>query len=345
MFSKIKSVTAIGLLLLVTALVALSQPPAAMPTMDMSDSGLGGSNSIGGMISGASGGMGQRRIAVRLLSMTRGERTAFTDEQGRYAFRGLPSGDYSIVVDKEKEYEPMSQNVTVMQLRGMPGQSYTVNFRLEPRREMTAKPGVVSAELAKAPPKAVDLFKKGMQFSSVGKHKEAIEQLKLAIGEYPQFGMAYNELGVQYLKTGDVKTADENFLKALDIQPDSYNALVNHGIAVFTMRMYKEAETTFRQIVSKKDDQAVGHYFLGQTLASQGKFEEGEKELARGIKMGGPEMKEGYRLLAIIHNSLGENKKAADDLEAYLKLTPKAPDAPHLKELIDQYRAGKKPGN
>src|SRR5687768_1460532 len=69
-----------------------------------SDTGLGGINSITGIVLVPSGGRIQRNIAIRLQTMTQGDRVVMTDENGNFAFRGLPSGEYSLVIDKEKEY-------------------------------------------------------------------------------------------------------------------------------------------------------------------------------------------------------------------------------------------------
>jgi regulator of sirC expression with transglutaminase-like and TPR domain len=49
-------------------------------------------------------------------------------------------------------------------------------------------------------------------------------------------------------------------------------------------------------------------------------------------------MKEAHRLLAIIYASRGARKQAADELEAYLKLAPNAPDAEKLKDKIRQLK-------
>src|SRR5688572_27482933 len=78
------------------------------------DTGLGGVNSITGMILGASGQRIQRRVSVRLQTMTRGDRITTSDEYGNFVFRGLNSGDYTVVIDKEREYEAFAQTVSII---------------------------------------------------------------------------------------------------------------------------------------------------------------------------------------------------------------------------------------
>ena len=242
------------------------------------DTGLGGANTITGMVLVPSGQRLERRISIRLQTMTRGDRVTMTDDYGRFAFQGLVSGDYTVVIDKEKEYEPYSQPVQVRQFRGFPPQLYNLNIRLEFKGRTEAKPGVLNAEFANVPKGAL---------------------------------VHYN---------------------------NAFAALINRGIANFMMKRYGEAVPILRKALAKNDQSAVGHYFLGQALANLGLFEDAEQELLASLKLGQDEMKEAHRLLAIIYTIRGAKKQAADELEAYLKLAPDAPDAEQLRDKIRQLR-------
>lgn len=306
------------------------------------DTGLGGTNSITGMVLISSGGRIQRTIAVRLETMTKGDRVVFTDENGKFEFRGLPPGDYTLRVDKEKEFEPFVQAVSVVQPRGFGAQNYNVSLRLKVKEGTQGKPGVVNAELANVPPQALEQYKKGADLASKGDHKGAIERLKLAIAAYPKFAAAYNDMGVQYLKLKDLGRADDAFLSAINIDKSAFAPLLNHGMIMFEVKRYDLAEPIFRDVVQARSDSAVGHYYLGQTLANLGKFDEAQKELTLALTLGGETMaasfKEAHRLLAIIYSTRGDKKRQAAELETYLKLAPDTPDAEKIRELVRQLR-------
>lgn len=306
------------------------------------DTGFGGGNSITGTVLTPSGQRMERRIAVRVVSMEKGDRVTMTDDFGNFGFRGLPNGDYQIVIDKEKEYEPFSQNVNVFQMRGTPGQNFMLSVRLKPKAGSQSKPGVVNAELAGVPADALAFFKKASELANSGDRKGAIEQLELAIAAHPKFALAYNDMGVQYLKMNDLGRADDAFKTALNIDAACFPALLNHGIVLFDIKKYADAEKVFLDVVKAKEGSAVGHYFLGQSMAYLGKFQDAQKELTTALKLGGEAMagalNEARRLLAIIYANQGDKKKAADELEAYLKLAPTAADAEQLRQLIRQYR-------
>jgi Flp pilus assembly protein TadD len=304
-------------------------------TDSQSQTNLGGNNSIIGTVFSPSGRPLQQRVSIRLSTMTRGDRVFTTNENGAFAFRGLPSGSYTITIDREVEYKPYTTSVDVLQTGGggRPTPTVvTVNIRLEYKDRN--KVAVVNAELLSVPEKARNHYHKGMEESEKGNRETAIEEFKQAIAEYPSFTMAFNELGVQYLKLARVDEADQAFQNALRIDPDSFPALTNRGIANVMMKRYGEAVPILRKALEKNDQLAVCHYFLGQALANLGLFDEAEKELVVSLKLGKEQMKEAHRILAIIYSSRRANKQAAKALETYLKLAPDTPDADQIKERI-----------
>lgn len=303
-------------------------PPGA------TDTGLGGGNAITGMILVSSGQRLQRRIAVRLQTMTKGDRVAMTDDNGTFAFRGLPSGQYTIVIEKEKEYEPYRAGVDIRQFPGSPAQIYNLSIRLESKKDESTKPGVLNAELANVPPRAVAFYQKALEKSEAGKNSEAVEQLKSAIAESPKFSLALTELGVQYQRLDQLDKAEESLKSALEITPDAFAPLINYGIVLVRLKRFAEAETELRLALKQKEKSAVAHYYLGRALAYSGKFDEAKKELNVSVDLGGDDMKEAHRYLAGVYNALGDKQQAAAELETYLRLAPKSPDAAQLRELI-----------
>ena len=326
-----------GVLLLLCFVGSMLGQISSIPD-SASQTGLGGANSIVGTVFGPSGRPVESRVRIRLASMTSGDRISNTNENGNFAFRGLPTGSYTISIEKEKEFVPISQSVDVMQFRGSPPQTYTLNIRLELKARDEAKPGVLNAEFVNVSQPARVYYDNAVELAKKGDHLGAIEQLKLAIKEYPAFTSAFNDLGVQYLKLNQLENADEAFQGALKIDPTAFSALINRGIANVMMKRYGEAVPILRKALKTNDQSAVGHYFLGQALANLGMFDDAEKELLASLKLGKEAMKEAHRILAIIYTSRGAKQQAVAELEAYLKLTPNAPDAQKLRERIQQLK-------
>jgi tetratricopeptide (TPR) repeat protein len=303
-----------------------------------SQTGLGGINSIVGTVFGPSGRPIERRVRIVISTMARGNRSTVTGDNGSFAFRGLPSGSYTISIEKEPEFKPFSTSVDIIQFRGAPAQTYTLNIRLEPKPSEAAKPGIINSEFADIPKPAMDLFNKAQEAVAKKDYLGAIELLKLALAEHPTFMLAYNEIGVNYIRLNDLVKADEALSAALKIAPDAFAALLNRGIVLFTAKRYSDAATVLRTAVKKEPENPVAHYFLGQALANLGQFDEAEKELVFALTRGGEELKEAHRILAIIYASRGDKKRAISSIEAYLKLTPNAPDADKLRAALQQWR-------
>ena len=303
-----------------------------------SQTNLGGQNQIVGTVFGPSGRPTENPVQVRLSTMTRGDRTMITTNTGQFAFRGLPTGSYTVSIEKEKDFEPYSQSVDLRQFRGGPPQLFTMTIQLVLKARTETKPAVVNAEFAGVPAEAQEHYFEAVASSKKGDVAGAIEQLKLAINVHPSFMNAYNELGVLYLRTNKLEDADAAFQEALKIVPDSYSPMVNRGIANVMMKRYGEAVPILRKALIKNNDSAVAHFFLGQALANLGLFTDAEKELIRSVELGQGQMLEAHRILAVIYAQRGETKKAAECLETYLQLKPTAPDAERLRQKLQQLK-------
>ena len=305
---------------------------------DSTDAGLGGGNTISGLVMSPTGRPVETRVRVRLNTMTRGDVTTVTDERGRFTFRGLVSGDYSVVIDNEKEFEPITQAVTVLQLRGSPGQEYMLQVRLKLKPSTDGKAEVVDAEFVNVPKNALDIYKKAIELAKTGDHKGAIEQLTLATAEYSKFMLAFNEIGVQYAQLKEYAKADEAFQEALKIEPEAFLPLRNRGIILVCLNRFTDAEPVLRKALKINDKSSTGHFYLAQAVANQNRFDEGEKEFLAAIKFG-DEVKEAHRYLAIIYAARGDKKRELAELETYLRLAPAAPDAEQLRKLIQQLKS------
>jgi Flp pilus assembly protein TadD len=319
-------------LLLVVVRVTAQISPAAPPG-DPWRVGAG----IRGMIQLPSGERSSRRISVRLRSMDKGDRVTTADDKGNFVFTGVSRGDYVVMIDKEPEFEPHSQNVTVSAFAGEP---YLV-IRLRLKGEAKPAPEVLNAELANVPARALAFYQKALEQAKAGNNKAAIEQLQKAIAEYPNFMLAFNELGAQYLRLGELDKADESLAKAMKLAPDSVTPLLTHGILLTVMGKFDLAVTELQTALKQRDQSANGHFYLGQALANLGRFADAEVQLIRAIELGGDEVKDAHRFLGAIYLQRGEREKALAEFETYLKLAPKAKDAEKVRQIIRENKPSK----
>jgi type IV pilus assembly protein PilF len=197
---------------------------------------------------------------------------------------------------------------------------------------------VINAGNANVPKKAVEIYRNAIKLARSNDHQAAVEQLKLAIAEYPSYMDAFNEMGVQYMRLNELEKADEALRSALKIKPDAFEPLINHGIVLFRLQRFDEAEIVLRSALKAKKNSPVVHYYLGRTLTELNRFKEAEKELDLALTHSDDQMTEVHRMLANLYIAKGENKRAVKALEKYLELVPTAPDADKLRQLISELK-------
>jgi tetratricopeptide (TPR) repeat protein len=310
-------------------------------------SGTGGRHVIQGRIYFPSGRRTDARLKIRLENFNAGALTVLSDSNGSFVFKGLDPGTYTVVVDAGESYETAREPVYIdtdgsSSRRGVTlppiSRLYTVEINLRPKREALQKAAVVSAVLAAVPETARELYRKAIESQQTGDTPKAIEQLKGAIAIYPDFPLALNELGIQYLKLGQAEKAAEVLKIAVRLEPEDFQPLLNYGIALLNQKKFAESEEQLRATLKRNALVPTAHMYLGIALAIQRKLDEGQSELEIAVKSNSTEVSLAHRYLAGIFLERREYKRAADALEDYLKLVPKAPDAEALRQKAKELR-------
>jgi Flp pilus assembly protein TadD len=290
--------------------------------------GTGGTTSIRGRIISSSGRLPDTRLRVTLDHSDSGSRSTVADADGNFNFNGLENGSYRLTIEAGKEFETAHESVYIES--GKPIYNVIVNLRIKPE----ANPA-----FAGVPKPAVDLYLKATEAGRKGENGKAVEHLKSAIELHPKFGPALGELGVQYMKANQLDKAIESFRSALEVAPDDPVLRLNYGMALLEKKDFPEAEKHLRQALTKMNTSPQAHMYLGVALMRTGKHDEAEKEFKQAIKLGGDTMGQAHYYLGGIYWAKKEYKRAADELETYLKLKPDAPDAERIRTTIKDLRS------
>jgi tetratricopeptide (TPR) repeat protein len=301
----------------------------------------GGNNYIAGTVFFPDGSRLNTRLPIRLQSMNKGEVIVSTDDSGRFVFSRLPNGTYTLVFAGDQEFERFSQDVEIELPRDSLGQTFTMTIRLRYKAKTDLKPGVINAENANVPKKALDFYNKGVELARSKDIKGAIKQFKLAVAEYPDFVNAYNELGTQYMFLNDLEKAEEALRLALKSKPEAVEPMMNLGIVLFRQQRFIDAESVLRSALKIDEKSAIGHFYLGRLLTRLEHYDEAEKELNLAMSLSKNKMIEVHRMLANVYLGKDDYQRAADELETYLRLNPTAQDAEKLRTVLAQLRGQK----
>ena len=337
--------TLLATVLLLTPIVSLAQSGGGIDS-----TGTGGRHAISGRLIFPSGQRADLRLKIKLESPGVGDLTVLSDVNGNFSFQSLRPGNYSVVVDGGEQFESVRENIfidpsvvtTRTGVASFPlSRPFNVQVYLRPKAETAAtyKPGVLNAALATVPKPALELYEKGIEFAKQGETEKAIDNLKKAVSLHANFGLALNELGVQYLKRGELDKAAEAFTKVLQLSPDAPEPSLNLGIVLLNQKKFTEAETQLRTAVKKNEHSFTAHQYFGISLIYVKNYPEAEKELRRAIELGGPKASQAHYYLGGLYWKAGNFRQAADELETYLKLEPKAANADKVRTTVKELRS------
>jgi predicted negative regulator of RcsB-dependent stress response len=271
------------------------------------------------------------RVSLQSASAFGGGNTAVPDQDGVFVINGLVPGDYTVVVDAGKEFETAREPVGIYS-----GTSKVVQVTIQ------LKPKISSSNplFAGVPSNALNLYQKGMDAVKKGDSKAAVESLSAAVAAHPTFALALSDLATQYMHLKQWDKAGETYDALIKLKPTDPVAHLNFGIVAFNQKKMEDAESHLRKAIELKSAGPSAHYYLGLIMISTKRYSEAVPAFEAAIANGGEN-------LALAHKYLGglwmntKPQEAADELEKYLKLVPKAADADKIKGTIKDLRSKK----
>jgi len=277
-----------------------------------------------------------------------GTKMTATDLDGAFLFSNVVPGSYYVVIDQTADFDTAREPVQITV--GMGGGSYSASQTINVT--INLKMRGAAAAFAKIPKDARDAYSKGMDAASKGETKTAVEMFEKAVSIYPTFSQALGELGLLYMKSGKMDKAAKTYEALLAVTPNDATAHLNLGIALYNvstslitdkkMDEAKDAlaksELHVREALKANSNSPSGHYYLGLILIKVKRYDEAQAEMETAIADGGQDLALAHKYLGGLYMNSGRNKDAADQLEKFLELDPKAPDAERIRGTIKELR-------
>jgi tetratricopeptide (TPR) repeat protein len=305
--------------------------------------GRGPSHTIRGKIFMPSGSPPEQRLRVVLELNTGGiVNEVFSDSIGNFEFRSLPNGTYKIVAPSDgRVYETAQETIDV---QGNFARTFTVQIYLKEKGEgvtVKSKEKIVSvADLQQPPKEAKKNYENGLKRARENKPEEAVALFQAAVRIFPEYLAAINKLGEQLAVMKKLAEAQAAFEKAISINPKYALPHINLGILLVERESYDEAIVELENGVSADDSYPMSHLKLGEALMSKlpPDYDRAEKELTRALELGKREF--AYVRLYLFNLNLRRQRldKAAEQLEAYLKEAPDAPDVEQVRQRLDKVK-------
>jgi len=270
------------------------------------------------------------KVSLESISSFGGGNTAVPDQDGVFRFNGLTPGDYTVVVDAGPEFEKAREPVGIY--AGTSGRIVQVTIQLQPKIDAS------NPLFAGVPSNALSLYQKGMAAAKKNDSKAAVASLSAAVAAHPNFVIALNDLATQYMLLKEWDKAGETYEALIKLKPNDPAAHMNLGVVAYNQKKMEDAETHFRKALELKSAGPTAHYYLGLILVSTKRYPEAVTEFEAAVANGGENLALAHKFLGGLYMN-SKPQQAADELEKYLKLDPKAPDADRIKGTIKDLRS------
>ena len=202
--------------------------------------------------------------------------------------------------------------------------------------------GLLSVADLSVPSGAKKEFYKGTESMEKKNWTEAKDHLSRAISIYPKYALAYNNLGVTFLKLGQGAAAVESFQNALRFDENIGQANFYLGQFYYDNKDYKQAEPCLQRAAVAEPRNPQILLALANTQMQNG---ETDPALANARKVHSlPDHQRfaiAHLIAAQILSNRGDNQTVVEEYRQFLQEAPSSPLAPRVKDALTKLIPGR----
>ena len=277
-------------------------------------------------------------------------RSVKTSAAGIYIFQSIRAGIYYVQVRVDgTNYKAAKERIQIGQTNftnsttgGTSGsETLQLNFVLEfDRRGSNTSPINNEVIFVQTIPKeAEEFYNNALSDIDKKKQNEAISKLENAVKIFPDYFLALDKLGYQYISLDKFTAAEEIFTKAVKINPKSFSSKSGLGIAQFKLNKKADAAKTIEDALIINQSSAVTLLFLGKIYRELKEYEKAETNLKKAADLSKNKLADVHWELALLYYyNLNRYGDAANQLELFLKANPNAENKKQVEKLIKSFR-------
>jgi tetratricopeptide (TPR) repeat protein len=264
-----------------------------------------------------------------------------SDTDGRYRFRNLRAGTYTIAIyvpgrGEARQTAEVGPGTADAQRRvtldlQFKESDYVLNDAVRRRNSVSTR------QLA-IPDAALREYQEAVKDLEKHEVDSAVKRLEHAVELAPQFADAWNNLGTIAYQSQQYERAEKCFRGAMEQDPRAFEPLVNLGGVLINNHKLDEALMYNQDAVLLRPNDALANSQLGLTYFVVGNFDLAVKYLEIARRIDPAHFSHPQLVLAEIHLRRGENREAADALEDFLRHHPDFPTADKIREGIAKLR-------
>lgn len=277
-------------------------------------------------------------------------KSAKTRGSGLYMFQGLRAGIYYVQVRtagtnfrQAKERVQLGQTNRVSRTTGSISGSEALQVNLTLQYNSRGENKLLYNEVVFAqnvPSEAEKYFQNALKNFEKNNANEAVAELLRAIEIFPEYFLALDRLGYEYLVQEKFEEAENVFGKAVRVNPKSFSSQYGLGAARFSRKKFAEAADALEQAAVLNPSSVNSYFLLGRVKRELKEYEKAEINLKKANELSEEKLPDIHWELALLYyHNLKRYNEAADELELYLKANPKAENKEQVKKLIKIFRS------
>jgi tetratricopeptide (TPR) repeat protein len=265
------------------------------------------------------------------------------DSDGRFRFKEVPIGTYSlsIVIPGAGEIRnTVDVTPAFADREGRVERNFIFDEDTLANDASPLNQGMVSVRQLSIPRKARREYSKARDDLRRQRVDDAWQRLLKAVEIAPQFLEAYNYLGVLAYQKRDYGLAEHYFRRALALDPEAYEPLVNLGGALLAVGRPDEALDVNRKAHLLRPGDALANAQLGLSHYLLGNDEEALAYLVRTQEIDPAHFTNPQIPLANIYLRNSDNESAIRELEDFLEFHPDSPEVESVQAMLKRVQFG-----
>ena len=153
-------------------------------------------------------------------------------------------------------------------------------------------------------------------------------------------------MGSEYLTQNKFAEAENIFARALAVNPKSFSGTYGRGAAQYGLRKIADAAQTLEAAIVINPTSAISYFLLGRVRRELKEYQKSEANFKKANELTAGQVAEIHWELALLYyHNLRRYAEAADELELYLKTSPKTENREQINKLIKEFREKAKSSN
>lgn len=189
-----------------------------------------------------------------------------------------------------------------------------------------------------APKDAKKAYEKGLNMVKKNKDADAEKELQKAVDLYPQYAIAWYELGAVHERAQRKEDARKAYAKSLESDSKFVKPYMNLAGMAAAEQKWEEVDTTTDRVIKLNPFDFPGAYFYNAVAnLNMQNLDAAEKSARDGLKQDDlhrlPKLE---HVLGVILAQKNDLTGAAEHMKAYLKFAPNAKDADMVRNQLSQ---------